>query len=382
MKIAIVSTYFGENIGGAEVSTNLLVEGLNKTKNQVKVITLNSLLQSIPTYLRAFLLNTNLLDVYISRYIYNQLCGKGFDIVHVQDLMILPATVLAAKKLKLKVIATVRDLRFVCNLPICQNQGKLYHNCLNTRYLNCLKREANYQFGYPSLAYLIYPFIKGRAKVLRNALNSTDKIIALTNFVKEILYNSRIRTKIEVVHNPMPDWKPKPKLKNKGFIILAGPGRLEPYKGFQLLIKIMPKILQKKKNAKLWIVGTGSYENYLKKLSEKLNIRDSVIFFGKLSQEEVMKKYAECDIVAFPSIWLEAQGRVQLEAMAMKKPLIANNKGGIIETAGKENVCNFFDENELTKEIFKRRKPLKVRKELNIGAYVESILRIYNEKEI
>lgn len=379
MNISIISTYYGEEIGGAEISTKLLVEGLQKTANQVEIITLNNFFNKIPLSLRAFLLNTNLLDSYIEKYIYNKLKSSKPDIVHIQDLMISPAAIKAAKKLNLKTIITIRDLRFACNLPVCQNYGKLYPNCNDERYLKCLKIQAKQEFNLPILAHLLFPLIHNRSKYLRESLFKVDKIIALTKFVKsEIIKFGFDDDNIEVVYNPMPDWKSRKANPHTEFILFA-PGRLEKYKGFQLVIEAMPKILKQKPNTVLWIAGVGGYELELKSLVKKLKLEQYVKFLGKLSQEEIKERYFDCDLVIFPSIWLESQGRIPLEAMAAKKPLIANNVGGIIETAGSENVCNMFNQDELVREILKKRMPMKSRKDLTINNFTKQIIQIYNE---
>ncbi|MFA5142328.1 MAG: glycosyltransferase family 4 protein [Candidatus Woesearchaeota archaeon] len=374
MKIAIISTYFGTDIGGAEVSTGLLVNGL-KAKNEVHIIHLNNQLKWLPLSLKAFLLNTNLLDGHIERSIFKRLKCIAPDIVHIQDLMIAPAAVKATKRLNLKTIITVRDLRFVCNLPVCQNRGELYHNCNKQQYLKCLKKEAKDQFNLPVLAYLLRPLICKRSKELRTALSYADKLIAISQFVKSELEKENIKTKTEVIYNPMPDWKwrkPKP---HKGSILFA-PGRLEKYKGFHLLIKALKLALEKRKDIILQIAGTGSYEKQLKRLTKKLKLNNNVQFLGKLSQEEIKERYFDCDIVMFPSIWLEPLGRVPLEAMAARKPIIASDKGGIPEIVNKRNLMD-FNQPSLLQNKLKNTKNIHFNQKLTLSRFIQTINKTY-----
>jgi glycosyltransferase involved in cell wall biosynthesis len=376
MKIAIISTHYGNDIGGAEVSTRLLVDGLKKAKHNIKILSLNNRFTWMPLSVKAFLLNTKLLDKQIEDYLYRKLKKTMPDIVHIQDLMISPAAIRAAKRLNLKTMITVRDLRFVCNLPTCQNRGELCYNCNKQQYLNCLKKEAKMQFNCPQLAYLLYPFIKNRSRQLRKALSEADKLIAISNFVKQELQKANIKTEIEVVHNPMPNWKPQKQKKHNGLILFA-PGRLEKYKGFHLLIKAMPEILKKRKDAVLWIAGDGNYREQLKRLIKKLNLEQHVLMLGRLPQEELKQRYYDCDVVVFPSIWLEPLGRIPLEAMAVKKPIVASDKGGIKEIAGKGNVCDISNTEEFVKQILNKHKPLTFRPDLTLGHYIKTMNNLY-----
>lgn len=369
MRAAIISTYFGKDIGGAEVSAGLLIDGLKRAKHEVFVISANHFLQHYPR-IKALLLNTSLLDNALTEYITKKLSMIKPDIVHIQDLMIAPAAIRAAKRLGLKTIVTIRDLRFVCNLP-CYNP-KITHNCPN--YLRCLKREARMQFKFPQLAYLLYPLVKKRPKQLRKILNSADKLIAISHFVKRELNQAGIKTDTEVVHNPMPDWKyrrPKP---HKGLILFA-PGRLEKYKGIHLAIRALKLASEKRKDITLWIAGEGSYEVELRKLVKKLQLIEHVRFLGRLSQDEMKERYFDCDIVLFPSLWPEPLGRVPLEAMAAGKPIIANDVGGIKELV--PCAIKKINSELIAEQILKTQKKLILSSGFQLENFITRILELY-----
>jgi glycosyltransferase involved in cell wall biosynthesis len=71
--------------------------------------------------------------------------------------------------------------------------------------------------------------------------------------------------------------------------------------------------------------GRSSYSAELKAQARDLGLADHVIFTGYRS--DVPQLMAACDIYSMPS-FEEPFGMVFLEAMAMKKPVIALNNGG------------------------------------------------------
>lgn len=94
-------------------------------------------------------------------------------------------------------------------------------------------------------------------------------------------------------------------------------GRLVYYKGVGVLIDAFAQT----ENAELFIVGTGSDEEALRKQAAPLG--DRVHFMKNLSDTDLRSAFADCDIFVLPSIEKsEAFGIVQLEAMVYGKPVI------------------------------------------------------------
>ena len=111
-------------------------------------------------------------------------------------------------------------------------------------------------------------------------------------------------------------------------------GRLEEYKGLDYLIRGFHLLLQSGNPAKLLIAGKSvvcgeAYEQHLRDLVKQLDIADHVIFTGHVLNPQSI--YCISDVVVLPSLWLEAFGRVVVEAMACEVPVIASRVGGIPE---------------------------------------------------
>ena len=147
--------------------------------------------------------------------------------------------------------------------------------------------------------------------IKKKVLGKAKRISVVSNAIKrEIEEKIDPSLKIEVIpmgvdstlFNPN---KKDPKLKKKYGI--TGPfllfvGRLTEKKGVKYLIEAMPEVIKKNPKTKLMIVGTGELEKELKDLTEKINMKDKVIFTGAIPNSELPKYYATADIFIAPSI--------------------------------------------------------------------------------
>ena len=113
-------------------------------------------------------------------------------------------------------------------------------------------------------------------------------------------------------------------------------GRLIPRKGFQLLIRALPKIVDKvSQNFQIEIVGDGPYQKELMGLAEKLGVASYIRFAGTVPYPELPQKYREADIFVLPSL-AEGMPLVVLEAMGTALPIIASQVQGIDELVAQD----------------------------------------------
>jgi glycosyltransferase involved in cell wall biosynthesis len=105
-------------------------------------------------------------------------------------------------------------------------------------------------------------------------------------------------------------------------------GRLVWQKGFKYFIEAIPDVLKEFKDARFLLVGEGELEDELKVKSKKLKLEDKIIFTGFM--DDIRDVLASIDILVIPSLQ-EGLPVVLLEAMAMKKPIVAANIEGIME---------------------------------------------------
>lgn len=119
----------------------------------------------------------------------------------------------------------------------------------------------------------------------------------------------------------------------KGKKIILFVGRLSKQKGIEYLIKAMPNVIKKVKNAKLLIIGEGQTKPELERLKNEVNLKDSIEFLGSQPREKLIDYYNLSDVVVLPALsdktGTEGLGLVLLEAMATKTAVIGSNIGGI-----------------------------------------------------
>ena len=87
-------------------------------------------------------------------------------------------------------------------------------------------------------------------------------------------------------------------------------------------------VLERAPGAYLLIVGEGSRQDALRQIAREQGIERHVIFTGR--RDDIPAVTAALDVAVLPS-YREAQGLTILEAMAMSRPVVASNVGGIPE---------------------------------------------------
>ena len=113
-----------------------------------------------------------------------------------------------------------------------------------------------------------------------------------------------------------------------GSQIVGVVARLEPEKGHQTLIEAWPHVLREVPDAYLLIVGEGSRRDFLEQLAASKRVAHRVVFAGR--RDDIPAVTAALDVAVLPS-WREAQGLSILEAMALSRPVVASDVGGIPE---------------------------------------------------
>lgn len=120
-----------------------------------------------------------------------------------------------------------------------------------------------------------------------------------------------------------------------GSFVIGFIGRLVPEKGLDTLLiaaSQLPFLCD------ILIVGNGSEEEALHSLSQSLGIANRVHFINSISWDQVVDYMNILDVFVLPSRttpnWKEQFGRVLVEAMACRVPVVGSDSGAIPEVIG------------------------------------------------
>ncbi len=190
-------------------------------------------------------------------------------------------------------------------------------------------------FGY-------FGALKTRMFILFEKLASriTDKIVALTPREKSDYLSYKVTSEEKLVvipsgielhkcqHAPREE---RFKLK-KGLgipetsAVVGTAGRLVPVKGPQFLLKAFKQVISEHPDTYLVFAGDGPLRKSLEKNAVVMGLAKKIIFAGW--RDDMARVLSVFDVFCLPSL-NEGMGRVLVEAMALGKPIVASDVGGI-----------------------------------------------------
>lgn len=197
----------------------------------------------------------------------------------------------------------------------------------------------------PDLAVFKYPdafpckFSKYLQFMIKQSVKRADRIIAVSNFVKDEIINLlRVKEeKISVIYLGIdppfipPSEREAERIDNfrearglsRGFILYAG--TIEPRKNIINLIRAFSILKQEGFKHKLVLGGKKGwlYEDIFKE-SENSRFKEDIIFTEYIPDEELRLYYSSCDTFVYPSIY-EGFGLPPLEAMSCAAPVVVSD---------------------------------------------------------
>ncbi|MCK5595200.1 glycosyltransferase family 4 protein [bacterium] len=183
-------------------------------------------------------------------------------------------------------------------------------------------------------------------KIKNNWINNklykewTDRIIAVAEIIKRQLVdkNNIPENKITTIHSSINTEKFKDVFDDKYIrnefeissdtTVIGMVGRLREHKDYPNMFTALNIIVKKIEDIKLLIIGDGILESQLKKMVQKMQLADYVIFAGK--RENIPQILSGIDIFALSSS-VEGSPAAIKEALIMEKPIVSTNVGGIPE---------------------------------------------------
>jgi glycosyltransferase involved in cell wall biosynthesis len=147
-----------------------------------------------------------------------------------------------------------------------------------------------------------------------------DTVIATSHAVAEVVSAPRVRVVYPAVTVRIADGERDP-------LLIGAAGRLEPIKGYDLLIDAFAAVLAARPDARLELAGEGSARTDLERQVTRLAIGHAVRFLGWMDLTPAMARWS---LFVQPSRE-EGLGVAALEAMANGLPVVATAVGGLPE---------------------------------------------------
>jgi glycosyltransferase involved in cell wall biosynthesis len=117
--------------------------------------------------------------------------------------------------------------------------------------------------------------------------------------------------------------------------VLGFLGSLEHYEGLDDLLEAVALLVREGLDLAVLIVGEGSASGHLREEARRHALGDRVVQLGRIAPEQVAGHYSVVDAAVFPRLPLPVCEIVAplkpLEAMAMAKPVIGSDAGGVAE---------------------------------------------------
>lgn len=104
-------------------------------------------------------------------------------------------------------------------------------------------------------------------------------------------------------------------------------GRLDAWRGFDVLIDAFAKAVKTNEDIRLDIVGDGKDRKRLEHLIDENDMEGHIRMCGELPMEEYEEKVAKSDVIVNPSL-KEGAVTVAFDSLAMDKPLVCIDTGG------------------------------------------------------
>lgn len=104
----------------------------------------------------------------------------------------------------------------------------------------------------------------------------------------------------------------------------------EQYKGYDLIVRALPKLVDQLGPVRYLIAGGGDDRSRMETLAASLGARQHVTFCGFVEDRELPDHYRLADVFAMPSVG-EGFGIVFLEALACGIPVLGGNLDGTVD---------------------------------------------------
>jgi glycosyltransferase involved in cell wall biosynthesis len=190
----------------------------------------------------------------------------------------------------------------------------------------------------------------------RLGMENADLIISLSNLTRNIIIERYgiSPEKVFTVHNAVEPSNYNDNQyteKNVKEKIVTFLGRVTFQKGPDYFVEAAYKVLQKDKNVRFVMAGSGDMLNRMIRRVAQLRISNKFHFTGFLDAENVDKMFSMSDVYVMPSV-SEPFGISPLEAMRSNVPVVISKQSGVSEVLKYALKIDFWDIDAMSDAIY------------------------------
>lgn len=111
-------------------------------------------------------------------------------------------------------------------------------------------------------------------------------------------------------------------------------GSLQEIKGADVLVRSLPSLAERGIDIELHVAGRGPLEQSLRTLTDDLGVDDRIVWHGYVDHDDLPELYREADVFVYPGVIEEPFGRVMLEALASRTPIVSSDIGSMDSIVG------------------------------------------------
>ena len=317
LRILIVSETYPPDMNGAAIFTQRLAKEMSKRGNEVLMIAPNIRFkdevekdEASFTILRLKSFSAKPIHPYfrvvdmvgLRRRMKNKIKEFKPDIIHIQNHFLLGSTALKiARALDIPIMGT--------NHFMPENLLQYIPEFIHKEAKNMLWRH--FKRVYKKLDFITAPSFAALNMVKEKGL--TNNMMVISNGIDLHKFKKTSKDKALMNKYSITDNLP----------IFLFVGRMEHDKNIDLLLKAI-KIALSQTKFKVLLVGRGKDDKALMKMSKKLGLEESVVFTGRIDDDELEKMYSLADIYLATGS-AELQGIAVMEAMTAGLPVLAIN---------------------------------------------------------
>lgn len=178
------------------------------------------------------------------------------------------------------------------------------------------------------------PFIPRVLRVLERVVARTaHRVIVPSKYLAGIVMHWGVKKeRLQVIYNGVSIGDVGTRETIRGMLhfdgeLLLSVGRLAPWKGFDVLIKMFARLRKKRKSLTLFIAGSGPDLARLEAVAERERVSEHVIFAGAVDHDALMRYIRAADVFVLNTSY-EGFSHLLIETMAVGTPIVTTHVGG------------------------------------------------------